>query len=340
VPKAKPNSDTMNNSLVTVDDYVHGVLSGNRAKLARAITLIESSKTEHQTLAQDMLVKLMPHTGRARRVGISGVPGAGKSTFIDAIGVKLTAAGQKVAVLAVDPSSSRSGGSILGDKTRMSHLAVDDNAFIRPSPTAGTLGGVARTTRETILVCEAAGYNVILVETVGVGQSEIAVSEMVDFFMVLLIAGGGDDLQGIKKGVLELADLIAINKADGNNDLAARKAAANCQNALRIITPASPTWTPPVLTISALRDTGLDLLWEKIEQHHSRLSETGELLIKRQHQMVGWMWAMVNDRLIGRFKTDQKVGNLLPDLECAISNGELTPVLALERLLTAFDSSR
>jgi len=337
VPKPKPDSDTTTNSLVSVDDYVRGVLSGDRAKLARAITLVESRKTEHQTLAQAILLKLMPHTGLARRVGISGVPGAGKSTFINTIGVKLTTAGHKVAVLAVDPSSSRSGGSILGDKTRMAHLAVEDNAFIRPSPTAGTLGGVARTTRETILVCEAAGYDVILVETVGVGQSEIAVSEMVDFFVVLLIAGGGDELQGIKKGVLELADLIAINKADGANDVAAKRAAAACQNALRIITPASPTWAPPVLTISAQENIGLDTLWDKVEQHHSLLNETGELLMKRQHQMVGWMWAMVSDRLMGRFKTDQKVKKLLPDLEGAIANGELTPVLALDRLLTAFD---
>jgi len=317
-------------------DHASGVISGDRAVLARAITLIESLKPEHQAQAQAMLVKLLPRTGKSRRIGISGLPGAGKSTFIDAFGTMLTARGHKVAVLAVDPTSSRTGGSILGDKTRMAKLAVDPHAYIRPSPTGGTLGGVARATREAILVCEAAGFDVILVETVGVGQSEITVSEMVDFFLVLMIAGGGDELQGIKKGVLEVADMIAITKADGDNVKRAQTTAADYSHALRIITPASPTWQPPVVSVSALENRGLDDVWAKIETHHKLTSASGEWAAKRRAQMIRWMWAMVDDRLVNRLKTDAKVKALIPALEADVGDGRLTPALAVEKIFATF----
>ncbi|MBY0512099.1 MAG: methylmalonyl Co-A mutase-associated GTPase MeaB [Rhodospirillaceae bacterium] len=317
-------------------EYADGVLSGDRAKLARAITLIESRNPDHQKLAQEMLIELLPKTGNSLRIGISGLPGAGKSTFIDAFGTMLTGMGHKVAVLAVDPTSSRTGGSILGDKTRMSRLSTDPNAFIRPSPTGGTLGGVARATREAILVCEAAGFDVILVETVGVGQSEITVSEMVDFFLVLMIAGGGDELQGIKKGVLEIADMIAITKADGDNENRARITAADYQHAMRIVTPASPTWIAPVITVSSLQNKGLDTLWEHIQNHKKLLAASGEFDGKRRAQMLRWMWAMVEDRLMTTLKSEPAVKTLVPALEKDIAAGKLTPALAVERILKAF----
>ena len=321
---------------LSVDEYVSGVVQGDLSILARAITLIESLKAEHQALAQEMLVKLLPRTGRSQRIGISGLPGAGKSTFIDTFGSMLTARGHKVAVLAIDPTSSRTGGSILGDKTRMAKLSIDTNAYIRPSPTGGTLGGVARATREAILVCEAAGFDVILVETVGVGQSEITVSEMVDFFLVLMIAGGGDELQGIKKGVLEVADMIAITKADGDNIKRAQATAADYSHALRIITPASPTWIPPVVSVSAMENRGLDDVWSKIETHKKLTSATGEWNTKRRAQQIRWMWAMVDDRLVGRLKADAKVKALIPTTESDVAEGLLTATLGVERLLSAF----
>lgn len=320
----------------SAEDYVGGVLSGDRAKLARALTLIESRNADHFKLAQEMLGKLLPKTGKSLRIGVSGLPGAGKSTFIDAFGTMLTAAGHKVAVLAVDPTSSRTGGSILGDKTRMTRLSVDENAFIRPSPTGGTLGGVARATRESILVCEAAGFDVILVETVGVGQSETSVAEMVDFFLVLMIAGGGDELQGIKKGVLELADMIAITKADADNVNRAGSTAAEYQHALRIITPNSPTWTPPVVTISALQNKGLDQLWEKIKLFQRLMQESGEWESKRRAQLIRWMWAMVDDRLTSTLRSDAKIKTLAATLERDITAGKITAALAAEKVLTTF----
>jgi LAO/AO transport system kinase len=325
---------------LTAADYAQGVRSGDRARLAQAITLIESRNADHQKIAQEMLIALLPQTGNSLRIGISGLPGAGKSTFIDAFGTMLTGQGHKVAVLAVDPTSSRTGGSILGDKTRMSQLSIDPNAFIRPSPTGGTLGGVARATREAILVCEAAGFDVILVETVGVGQSEITVSEMVDFFLVLMIAGGGDELQGIKKGVLEIADMIAVTKADGDNVTRAKLTASDYQHALRIISPASPTWTPPVVTVSAMLNQGLDVLWEKIQHHHRLLTDSGERDTKRQSQMIRWMWAMVEDRVMTAVKAEPKVKTLIPGLEKDIGAGKLTPTLAVERILKAFGMVR
>jgi LAO/AO transport system kinase len=256
-----------------ISSLENGILAGDRAALARAITLVESRRVDHQAAARALLEQLMPYTGKAQRIGITGVPGAGKSTTIEALGCNLTAAGHRVAVLAVDPSSSRTGGSILGDKTRMERLSVDPNAFIRPSPSSGTLGGVTRKTREAMLLCEAAGFDVVIVETVGVGQSETAVADMVDIFLALLIPGGGDELQGIKKGLIEIADLIVINKADADPDLAERSA-RQYRAALHILTPASPDWTPPVITASGLKNDGLDRLWAQIERHREVMGAT------------------------------------------------------------------
>lgn len=320
----------------TAAQYVEGVVSGDRAKLARAITLIESRNPDHERLAQEMLVALLPRTGQSLRIGISGLPGAGKSTFIDAFGTQLTAQGHKVAVLAVDPTSSRTGGSILGDKTRMARLSQDPHAFIRPSPTSGALGGVARATREAILVCEAAGFDIILVETVGVGQSEITVSEMVDFFLVLMIAGGGDELQGIKKGVLEIADMIAITKADGDNVTRAKLTATDYQHALRIITPMNPVWTPPVVTVSAMENKGLDALWKKIDHHRRVMQENGGFIEKRRAQQIRWMWAMIDDRLRSRLRSDKALKALVRDMEQGIIADKVTPALAADKILAAF----
>jgi len=322
---------------VDVDAYVDGVRAGNRTYVGRAITLVESTKPEHQDLAQQMLLRLLPHSGDSHRVGITGVPGSGKSTFIDALGTRLTRQGHRVAVLAIDPTSSRTGGSILGDKTRMQRLSVDGAAFIRPSPTSGTLGGVTRATRETIVVCEAAGFDVVLVETVGVGQSETLVAKMVDFFLVLMIPGAGDELQGIKKGVLELADMIAVNKADGENEGRARLAARDYSSALRLMQPSSPTWNPPVVTCSALHETGLDTLWAQIELHRAKLSESGELDDKRRQQQVDWMWASVDDRLLSRLHHAPGVRRLAPRLEREVREGSLTATLAAQRILDAID---
>src|SRR5690606_30325768 len=272
----------------TLEEYVKGVRDGSRAWLGRAITLVESSRPDHQELAQRMLAELTPPPGPTRRIGITGVPGVGKSTFIDALGTMLTGRGHRVAVLAVDPSSTRTGGSVLGDKTRMTRLAADPAAFIRPSPSAGTLGGVAKATREAMVVVEAAGYAVVLVETVGVGQSETAVAEMVDTFLLLTLARTGDQLQGIKKGVLELADVIAVNKADGEHERAARKAARELAGALRMLRSDAPH--APVLTCSGLTGAGLPELWEHIVAHHDALAASGELEAARRRQQLTWTW--------------------------------------------------
>ncbi|MGW6900499.1 methylmalonyl Co-A mutase-associated GTPase MeaB [Streptomyces sp. NBC_01727] len=321
---------------IDIDSYVKGVLDGKRAHIARAITLVESTRPDHRALAQQLLRELLPHSGNARRVGISGVPGVGKSTFIDALGTMLTGLGHRVAVLAVDPSSSRTGGSILGDKTRMERLAVDPAAFVRPSPTAGTLGGVAKATRESIVVMEAAGYDVVLVETVGVGQSETAVAQMVDTFLLLTLARTGDQLQGIKKGVLELADAIAVNKADGSHERDARAAARELAGALRLMHPADAAWTPPVLTCSARESTGLDTLWERLEQHRALLDSTGRLAAKRRDQQVDWTWTMVRDELLDSLRSHPQVRALAPSLEQRVRDGELTATLAAEEILAAF----
>lgn len=318
------------------DVYVKGVLDGSRAWIARAITLVESTRPDHRELAQRLLTELLPHAGKARRIGISGVPGVGKSTFIDAFGTLLTGLGHRVAVLAVDPSSTLTGGSILGDKTRMERLSVDPAAFVRPSPSAGTLGGVAKATRESMVVVEAAGYDAVLVETVGVGQSETAVSGMVDSFLLLTLARTGDQLQGIKKGVLELADVIAVNKADGPHERDARAAARELSGALRLMQSVDAAWTPPVLTCSAREDTGLDVVWERLEQHRALLDSDGRLEAKRRDQQMEWAWSMVRDELLGRLRDHPGVRRLAPEIERQVRDGTLTATSAAGRILDAF----
>jgi LAO/AO transport system kinase len=319
-----------------IEAYLDGVRQGSRRWIARAITLVESRRPDHRELAQRLLVELLPDTGKARRVGITGVPGVGKSTFIDALGTQLTGDGHRVAVLAVDPSSSRSGGSILGDKTRMSRLAADDNAFIRPSPTAGTLGGVATATRETMVVMEAAGYDVVIVETVGVGQSEYAVADMVDTFLFLTLARTGDALQGIKRGILELADVIAVNKADGPGEKDAVRAARELASALRMLRGPDNGWEVPVLTCSAATGARVDEVWGKVVDHQDRLDSSGELTERRRRQQVRWMWTMVTDRLRARLRDHPEVRSLAPELERAVLDGELTPALGADRIFEAF----
>jgi LAO/AO transport system kinase len=314
---------------------VRGVRAGERAALARAITLTESKRTDHQRAAHRLVQELLPLTGKTTRVGITGAPGVGKSTSIDTLGTFLTSKGHKVAVLAVDPSSVRSGGSILGDKTRMARLSGDPNAFIRPSPAAGTLGGVAAKTRETMLVCEAAGYDVILVETIGIGQSETAVADMTDFFLVLMLPGAGDELQGLKKGVIELADMIAINKADGDNIKRANAAAAEYRAALHILTPRSPNWTSPVLTYSAATEEGVADLWARIVEHRDKLGASGELAARRREQQVKWMWAMFEERLRGRLNSDPTSKAKLARIEAAVAEGKLSPTVAVDEIAHA-----
>ncbi|GAB2847470.1 methylmalonyl Co-A mutase-associated GTPase MeaB [Actinocorallia aurea] len=318
-----------------VKDYVTGVREGSRAWIARAITLVESTRPDHRELAQAVLAELTPFAGNARRVGITGVPGVGKSTTIDALGMHLIDRGHRVAVLAVDPSSTRHGGSILGDKTRMVRLSASSEAFIRPSPTAGTLGGVAKATREAMVVMEAAGYDVVLVETVGVGQSETTVAEMTDSFLFLTIARTGDQLQGIKKGVLELADVIAVNKADGPHELEAKKAARELSGALRLLR-ASGDRIVPVLTCSALEGTGLADVWDQIVAHQESLVASGELSRRRHAQQVRWTWSMVEDRLLHALHTHPAVRAIAPTLESQVASGETTPATAADLLLRAF----
>ena len=300
--------------------------------LSRAITLIESKRADHRATAAALTQTLLEATGNAVRVGITGSPGVGKSTTIDALGSMLTRQGHKLAVLAVDPSSRRTGGSILADKTRMARLSIDPNAFIRPSPSSGTLGGVAAKTRETMLLCEAAGYDAVLVETVGVGQSEIAVSDMTDFFLVLVLPGGGDELQGLKKGVVELADMIAINKADGDNLARAKLTAAEYGAALHILAPASVNWTPPVVTYSALKDDGVEALWNHILDHRRRLTASGELAARRGEQQVKWMRSMLEERLYAPLRSDRAVKAALPQLEADVAAGRVAPGAAVEKI--------
>ena len=316
------------------EDLAARVRAGERASLARAITLVESRKREHRAQAQALLQALLPATGGADRVGITGPPGVGKSTVIDALGTFLTSRGHRVAVLAVDPSSTRTGGSILGDKTRMARLAQDPAAFIRPSPTAGTLGGVAARTYESLLLCEAAGYDVVIVETVGTGQSETAVADMTDVFVALALPGAGDELQGIKKGVLELADIVAVNKADGDNAGRARAAAAELRAALHILTPSSPVWSPPVLAVSGLTGTGLDALWEQITLHRARMEAIGERLRRRQAQQTARLWAFVEEAVKSHVREHPAVRAELSALEGAVREGRMTPQLAAGRVLS------
>src|ERR1700720_416045 len=311
------------------------VRSGDRAALPRAITLVESTRPDHREEAQRLLLELMPEAGSAMHVGITGVPGVGKSTAIEALGMYLIEQGHRVAVLAVDPSSTRTGGSILGDKTRMARLAVHPNAYIRPSPTSGTLGGVARATRETIVLLEAAGFDVILVETVGVGQSEVAVANMVDTFVFLTLARTGDQLQGIKKGVLELADIVVVNKADGEHATEAKAAARELTGAIRLIYPRETLWRPPVLTMSALHGTGLSELWDTVERHRDVHTESGEFEAKRRRQQVDWMWSMVRNTVLDRVLADPGVKDIRAEGERQVRDGELTAALGAERILEA-----
>lgn len=324
---------------LAVEDYVKGVLAGDRAILGRAITLIESNSEHHAAIAQAVLKELMPQTGGAYRIGITGVPGVGKSTFIEAFGKYLTDRDYRVAVLAVDPSSGVTGGSILGDKTRMAKLSVDENAFIRPSPAAGTLGGVARKTRETMLICEAAGFDVILVETVGVGQSETVVAEMTDFFMALMLAGAGDELQGIKRGLLELVDLVAVNKADGDNEMKAKRAAREYASAMHYMKPVHADWRTPVLTCSALTGAGIEAIWEKIKSHREQLTASGEFAEIRREQNLRWMWSMIDERLKAALRHTPDVAARIGPLEESIRHGQLPPTSGADEILTAFFAS-
>jgi LAO/AO transport system kinase len=310
------------------------VLAGKRRALAKAITLIESTRPDHQARAQVLLDGILPHTGKAIRLGISGVPGAGKSTFIEALGHIIIDRGHKLAVLAVDPSSSISGGAILGDKTRMETLCQREEAFIRPSPSAGSLGGVAEKTREAMLLCEAAGFDVILVETVGVGQSETTVAGMVDMFALLQLPHAGDDLQAIKKGIVEIADLVAINKADIDPH-AAQMARAQWNNALHMLRPASPNWTPPVITISALKKEGLDEFWETVERYRNTLTPTGEFEEKRRRQAVDWMWQLIHSSLHQCFQRHPAVKDAMPEAAQKVASGRMTPAAAAFRLMRA-----
>ena len=315
-----------------VEQTAAAIRAGDRVALARAITLVESAKPEDQDRAQELLDSLLPHTGRSIRVGISGVPGAGKSTLIDQLGLNLVAQGHKVAVLAVDPTSTRSGGSILGDKTRMGRLATEPKAFIRPSPAGESLGGVTKTTRETIALAEAAGYDVVLVETVGVGQSESAVSNMVDVFVVVAIAGAGDELQGIKRGLLELADIITVNKADGDNIERANRAAMEYRTALHILAAGHEGWDPQVLTLSARDNQGLDELWQKVEQRQAALAASGVLAARRAEQAVSWMREIFDQRLLAAFKGGKRAARHWRELEDKVRAGAMTAAAAAEEL--------
>jgi LAO/AO transport system kinase len=324
---------------IDVAGYAEGVRAGDRATLARAITLVESTKAEHRPLATALIDLLLPESGRSERVGISGVPGAGKSTFIDELGTRLTGAGHRVAVLAVDPSSTRTGGSILGDKTRMARLSNDERAYIRPSPTSGTLGGVTRATRAAMVILEAAGYDVIVVETVGVGQSEVAVANMVDCFVVLTVARTGDSLQGIKRGILELAEIVVVNKADGGHEADAAATAHELEEAMHLSQPAYAEWMPAALTCSALTGAGVAEVWAAIERHRAVLAASGAREERRASQQVEWMWATVRDRLLRGVREAPGVRRELPELEAQVRDGSLSAGAAAERILALFGGS-
>jgi LAO/AO transport system kinase len=322
---------------LTVSDYVSGVLAGNRALLARAITLVESNSRLHEAQAQEVLQQLLPHAGKSKRIGITGVPGVGKSTFIEAFGSFLVEHRHKVAVLTIDPSSARSGGSILGDKTRMERLSREPNAFIRPSPAGENLGGVARRTRETMVLCEAAGFDIVLVESVGVGQSEIALRSMVDFFLVLLLPGAGDELQGIKRGILEMADLVLINKADGENRQRAENARTEQDAALHYLQPATQGWKTEVGLCSGITGEGIPQTWERIERFYHQLEPSGFIKERRQRQLVDWMHDLVHDELVRRFERDRRVIERMASVRQALLAREITAVRAAQTLLETYD---
>jgi LAO/AO transport system kinase len=321
---------------LTMDDYEKGVLAGDRTILARAITLVESNLPDHQDKASELLRRVQPKSGNSIRVGITGVPGAGKSTLIEALGTKLCREGHKVAVMAIDPSSTRSGGSVLGDKTRMEELSREPNAFIRPSPSGGALGGVARKSRETLVLLEAAGYDIALIETVGVGQSEVTVRSMVDFFLLVLIAGAGDELQGIKKGVIEIADTILINKADGDNVSRARLAMTDMNQVLHYLQPATEGWTSRSMTVSARTKDGLGDLWNTVKEYEANTKKSGVWLKRRRAQDVEWMHSMIGEALRNMFYRDPTICALLPGLENAVAEGTLPPAAATLELLKRF----
>lgn len=320
------------------DDFVNGVLEGNRTILAQTITLIESNSSAHMNTAQNVLTRLLPHTGNSIRIGITGVPGAGKSTFIESFGSLLCERGYRVAVLTVDPSSTITKGSILGDKTRMDLLSKNPNAFIRPSASGGSLGGIARKSRESMLVCEAAGYDVILIETVGVGQSEVTVRSMVDFFLLVMLTGAGDELQGIKKGIMELADAIVINKADGENKIKALAAKAEFNRILHLLQPSTPGWESKAYTASALLGEGIDEIWSEINEFQRKTAETGFFQERRQKQLLDWMYNMVHEYMKQRFLNHTGVNKSIPDIESSVLNGTLTATLAANQLLTIFEN--
>lgn len=335
-PTQRPESGVRRRQLC-VEDYVQGVKAHDRAILGRCITLIESRNREHQQLARTVLTELMPLTGGAKRIGITGVPGVGKSTFIETLGCNLVDAGHRVAVLAVDPSSGVSGGSILGDKTRMAELSQRQDAFIRPSPAGKTLGGVASKTRETMLICEAAGFDVILVETVGVGQSETVVADMTDFFLALMLAGAGDELQGIKRGLLELVDMIAINKADGDNIVKAKRASAEYQNALRYMhSEESDDWAVPVMTCSAVENRGVVEIWQRLSERLDRLSADDRLEKKRKAQQLRWMWAMIDEHLGRALREHPDVSTQIKQVESQVRQGTIPATAASDQILHAF----
>ncbi len=319
-----------------ISELSEGVMAGDRRSLARAITLVESTREDHRQQAVALLQQIAPATGKSIRVGISGVPGVGKSTFIEAIGNHLLEQGHRLAVLAVDPSSAISGGSILGDKTRMEKLATRQEAFIRPSPAGTSLGGVARRTRETLLLCESAGFDVIFVETVGVGQSETMVADMTDLFLLLMLPGAGDELQGIKRGIMELADIVLINKADGEMAVAAQHAGSNFRYALHLLHPRTRGWQVPVKTCSSITGEGIEEAWREIEHFMDTIQKSGELVSRRANQAREWMWSETSDSLLSALRNDQRVRQLIPALEQAVTRGSLPPGNAAARLLAAF----
>jgi LAO/AO transport system kinase len=320
----------------TAPALIEGIRAGDRRSLARAITLAESTRTDHRVLADEVLETLLPETGRSRRIGISGPPGVGKSTFIEAFGLHILERGHRLAVLAIDPSSRRTGGSILGDKTRMAELSHQQDAFIRPSPGSGHLGGVARRTREAMLLCEAAGFDVVIVETIGVGQSEVAVADMVDLFTLLVSPAGGDELQGIKRGIMELADLVIVNKADGDLAAAAGRTRADYAGAVHLLRPKWQNWSTEVMSCSALTSTGIGEIWDAVGSFATAVTDSGELAEARGHQATAWLWSEISDTLLDRFRADPAVAGLLADAETAVSTGLHTPTHAARMLLDRF----
>lgn len=322
---------------LSVQQYVDGILNGDITILSQAVTLVESSKPEHQEIAQEIIVKCLPFCGNSVRIGITGVPGVGKSTFIEAMGKHITSKGNKLAVLAIDPSSERTKGSIMGDKTRMEDLSIDPDSYIRPSPSAGSLGGVARKTRETIVLCEAAGFNHIFIETVGVGQSETAVHSMVDFFLLLMLAGAGDELQGIKRGIMEMADAITINKADGNNIEKAGLARVQYMNALHLFPATDSGWKPKVLTCSAYMKTGIGEIWETIDEYLAHVKGNGYFQLKRNEQSKFWMYETINEHLRNSFYQNEQINGLMEELEVKVLKEEISSFVAAKKLLDLFD---